>query len=161
MRLALVSAPGTPMATNLSFWPLRALGTSKIGFLVEKWLTLMGRIFADVENTIYWLFVKLFLGVQPWVHLEVSGFRSQLSGLMCQVSETGAVASQIFDFSVQERLGYIWTGLKCKKNEIGTSLSFWDANGNKFVILASSSPRDLENRIPCWKMINFDGANVS
>ena len=36
MRLASVSASGTPTATNLSFWPLRALGTSKIGFLGEK-----------------------------------------------------------------------------------------------------------------------------
>ena len=36
MRLALVSASGMPAATNLSFWPLRALGTSKIGFLCEK-----------------------------------------------------------------------------------------------------------------------------
>ena len=36
MRLALVSASGTPMATNLSFWLLRDLGTSKIGFFGEK-----------------------------------------------------------------------------------------------------------------------------
>ena len=37
---------------------------------------------------------------------------------------------------------------KCKKNEIGISFSFWDANGDKFIMLASSGPRDLENRIP-------------
>ena len=36
MRLALVSASGTPMVTNLSFLQFRALGTSKIGFLGEK-----------------------------------------------------------------------------------------------------------------------------
>ena len=27
--------------------------------------------------------------------------------------------------------------------------------------LASSGPRDIENRIPWWKMIHFDGVNVS
>ena len=57
-----------------------------------------------------------------------------------------------------------WTFQKncsLKKNKIGISFSLWDANGDKFVIFASSGPRDLENRIPCWKMINFDGANVS
>ena len=36
IRLALVSASGTPMVTNLSFLQFRALGTSKIGFLSEK-----------------------------------------------------------------------------------------------------------------------------
>ena len=36
-----------------------------------------------------------------------------------------------------------------KKNKIGISFSLWDANGDKFVIFASSGPRDLENRIPC------------
>ena len=36
IRLALVSASGTPMVTNLSFWQFRALGTSKIGFIGEK-----------------------------------------------------------------------------------------------------------------------------
>ena len=36
IRSALVSAPGTQTATNLSFWPLRALGISKIKFLGEK-----------------------------------------------------------------------------------------------------------------------------
>ena len=41
------------------------------------------------------------------------------------------------------------------------SFSFWDANGDKFVILAPSGPRDFENQIPWWKVINCDGANVS
>ena len=36
IRLALVSASGTPMVTNLSFLLFRALGISKIGFLGEK-----------------------------------------------------------------------------------------------------------------------------
>ena len=53
MRLALVSAPGTPTVTNLSFWLLRALGTSKIGFLGEQSLILTGRMSPDVEDTIY------------------------------------------------------------------------------------------------------------
>ena len=65
------------MATNLSFWPLRAIVTSKIGFLGERWFILTGRMFPNVENTIYWRFVKLFSGVQ----LEVSGLSSQVSGL--------------------------------------------------------------------------------
>ena len=38
----------------------------------------------------------------------------------------------------QQKQNVICTALKCKKNEIGTSFSFWDANGDKFVILASS-----------------------
>ena len=50
---------------------------------------------------------------------------------------------------------------KTLKNKIGVSFSLWDANGDKFVILAFLSPRDLENRIPHRKMIHFDGANVS
>ena len=33
-------------------------------------------------------------------------------------------------------------------NKIGISFSLWDANGDKFVIVASSGPRDLENLIP-------------
>ena len=48
-----------------------------------------------------------------------------------------------------------------QNNEIGISFGFWDANGDKFVIFAPSGPRDLEDRIPWWKMINFDGVNVS
>ena len=57
--------------------------------------------------------------------------------------------------------GYRGTNLKSKNNKIGISFSLWEANGDKFVILASSSHRDLENRIPWRKMIHFDGANVS
>ena len=34
MRLALVSASGTPTATNWSFWQFQALVPSKVGFLV-------------------------------------------------------------------------------------------------------------------------------
>ena len=56
---------------------------------------------------------------------------------------------------------YMGTNWKPKKKEIGISFSLWDANGDKFVILASLSPRDLENRIPVWKTIHLDGANVS
>ena len=52
MRLALVSASGTPTATNLSFWRLRALGTSKIGFLGKQVFMLTERMFPDVNNTI-------------------------------------------------------------------------------------------------------------
>ena len=81
IRLALVSAPGTPMAASLTFSPLRAIGTLKIGFLNEKWFILTGRMFPNVENMIYWIFVKLFSGVQPTVHLEVSGLSSQVSGV--------------------------------------------------------------------------------
>ena len=44
--------------------------------------------------------------------------------------------------------GYKETASKPKKNKIGISFNLWDANGDKFVILASLSPRDLENRIP-------------
>ena len=36
MTLATVSASGTPTVTNLSFWLLRAFGTSRIGILTEK-----------------------------------------------------------------------------------------------------------------------------
>ena len=43
---------------------------------------------------------------------------------------------------------YRGTNLKSKDNKIDISLSLWDANGDKFVILASSGPRDLENLIP-------------
>ena len=43
---------------------------------------------------------------------------------------------------------YRETNLKSKKNKIGISFSLWDANGDKFVILASSGLRDLENRNP-------------
>ena len=46
----------------------------------------MGRMFANVENTIYLLFVKLFSGVQLGVQMDVSSLRSQLSGLRSQVS---------------------------------------------------------------------------
>ena len=53
VRLALVSASGTPMVTNLSFLQFRALGTSKIGFLGEKRFILTGAMFPNVENTIY------------------------------------------------------------------------------------------------------------
>ena len=37
---------------------------------------------------------------------------------------------------------------KMEKNETGTSFSFWDASGDKFVILSPSGPRDLENLNP-------------
>ena len=53
------------------------------------------------------------------------------------------------------------TNLKSQENKIDISLSLWDANGDKSVILASSGLRDLENRNPHWKMIHFDGANIS
>ena len=33
-------------------------------------------------------------------------------------------------------------------NKIGIGFSLWDANGDKFVIFASSGPRDREDRIP-------------
>ena len=56
---------------------------------------------------------------------------------------------------------YRETNFKFKKNKIGISFSLWDANGEKIFILASSSPRDLENRIHHQTMIRFDGANVS
>ena len=93
MRLALVSAPGTPTVTNLSFWHLRALGTLKIGIFSEKGFILTARMFPDVKHTIYCFFVKLFSGVQPWVQLEVSGLRFQVSGIRYQVSGLGSRVS--------------------------------------------------------------------
>ena len=53
MRLALVSASGTPTATNFSFLQFRARGTWKIRFLGEKRFILTGRMFPNDENTIY------------------------------------------------------------------------------------------------------------
>ena len=100
IRLALVSASGTPMATNLSFLYLRALRTSKIWFLGEKWFILMGRMFPNVENMIYWLLVKNVWGSNRgsnW-RSQVSGLSSQVSCLRCQVSEIDAIANQIYKF---------------------------------------------------------------
>ena len=102
MRLALVSAYGMRTVTNLSFWRLWALGISKIGFLIEKWFILMGRMFPDVENTICWKFVKLFSGVQPGVQLEVSCLSSQVSGLRAR-SQVSGVRSQVCIY-----VYYIW-----------------------------------------------------
>ena len=52
-------------------------------------------MFPNVENTIHLLFVKLFSGV----HLEVSGFRFQ-------VSETDAIPNQICQFLLIDAIAY-------------------------------------------------------
>ena len=121
MRLALVSTSGTPTATKLLFWRLRALGTSEIGFLGERRLTLTGRMFPNVENTISWLFVKLFSGVQPRVQLEVSGLRSQLSGPSSQVSglrsQVSGLRSQVSGLRSQV------AGLRCQVSGLRSQVS--------------------------------------
>ena len=43
------------------------------------------------------------------------------------------------------RFGYIQTASKCNNKPIGISFSVWGPNGDKFMLLASSGSRDLEN----------------
>ena len=51
---------------------------------------------------------------------------------------TKTISTKMFlGFWVQGGLRDICTAFKCKKNEVGTSFSPWDPNGDKFVILAS------------------------
>ena len=84
--MALVSTSGTPTATNLSFLPIGALGTSKIGFLDganvsegRKYdlLTFCEIIFGDPTG-----------GPNGGLRSQVSGsgLRSKVSGLRSQVS---------------------------------------------------------------------------
>ena len=65
------------------------------------------------------------------------------------------------DFWVQGGFLYSSTAFKCEKNEIGISFSSWDPNGHKFVILASSSSRDLANPISQLNTKSFWRGDVS
>ena len=70
---------------------------------------------------------------------------------------------EIFDFppppEILSFLGprYRETNLKSQKNKIGISFSLWDANGDKFFILAVSGYREVENRISHVKKVHFGG----
>ena len=57
------------------------------------------------------------------------------------------------DFWVHGRLGCMGMNIKQNKNEICTSFSSWDTNGDKFIIFESSSSRDVENKFSHAKMI--------
>ena len=78
-------------------------------------------------------------------YVEVLGGSSDHPYLNCKRFASPADPPENFGFLGP---GHRGKNLKSKKNKIGISFSLWEANGDKFVILASSSPRDLENRIP-------------
>ena len=85
MRLALVSASGTPTATNLSFWRLGALGTSKIGFLGQV-INFDGANVSELRKYDLLTFCGIISGGPTGgptggLRFQVSALRSQVSGI--------------------------------------------------------------------------------
>ena len=74
--------------TNLSFWPLRALGTSKLGFLGEKVIDFDGANVSECRKYDLLICCEMIFG-SP-IGGPTGGLRSVVPGLRSQVSGFGS-----------------------------------------------------------------------